>query len=203
MTIGLGNLSELKAYLLPESMLQRTDFDTPLSVIGKGVASGFDHYCNRVFARLAGATETFTADRDHYFVRRFPIETVTTLELLYSDNDGWEAQDSEFVTNTDNESGRLWFGFFVGDCETLVRVTYTGGYWVDPGDGTSQPANSTAVPDDLKFAWMTQCQHVWNSRDKLGKSLAKAEEPSSALSSLDLVPSVEACLRRHIRYEMT
>lgn len=203
MSIGLGNLAELKAYLLPAAMLQRTDYDTPLSVIGKGVASGFDKFCNRLFQRASGTTETFTADRDHYIVARYPIESVTSIELLDNDSDGWETQDLTGLINTDHSSGRLFFGYTFAETFSLGRVTYTGGYWIDPGDGTSQPSGSTAVPDDLKFAWFTQCQHVWASRDKLGVAIAKPEQPSSALSQLDLVPSVKACLREYIRYALT
>jgi hypothetical protein len=202
MSIGLGNLTELKSFLLPASLLMRTDFDSSLSLIGKGVAAGFDKYCNRKFQRGSGVTETFHADRDHWYVQRYPLETVTALALKYSDADGWETQDITDILSTEAESGRVWFGYYPGDYQTLARLTYTGGFWIDPGDGTTIPAGATAVPDEVKLAWLTQCQHMFGSRDNLGKTVAKENSKASPLADLDLVPSVKSCLESFVRYHI-
>ncbi len=64
------------------------------------------------------------------------------------------------------------------------------------------PSGATALPDDLKFAWLTQCEAAWQLRDKLGLSLAEGAESRRTLTlgQLQLVPEVEAILKNHIRY---
>jgi len=207
MSLGLGTLTELKAFVLhTEGLIQGTDFDTALSIIGSGVAASFDKYCNRIFKRGSGVTETIGANRDFYYVKRFPIESVTAFEILSDDTDGWQSLTvADAINNTINETGRLYFGFEHGTWYEQLRITYTGGYWYDETEDASDslPSGATQVPDDLKMAWYVQSQHLFNSRDNLGIRIAKDAEPNTALSSYDLVPEVKAILDDYIRYAMT
>lgn len=73
-------------------------------------------------------------------------------------------------------------------------------------DEEDMPAGATALPADLKFAWLTQCQLVWNAIDALGVGLGSNEARTAttrALSDLRLAPEVEQTLRDHRRYCLT
>ena len=67
------------------------------------------------------------------------------------------------------------------------------------------PTGATALPDDLKFAWLLQCEHVWKLRDKLGlaiAALAGSQAPSLTLAGAELVPEVAAICRAHRRFTL-
>ena len=201
MSLGLGTLTELKKHVLAESLRTGTDFDTALSSIGSGVAVAFDKHCNRTFARGSGVSETIGANRDFYYVRRYPIESVTSLEILSNDSDGWQTLAvADAINNTVNEIGRLYFGFEHGQWYEQLRVTYTGGYWVDQTEqGTDTlPTGATALPADIKLAWLTQCQHAFNQRDRLGASIGRPADPAAALNTYELIPEVKRMLDHRI-----
>lgn len=201
--IGLGNLTELKGQVLAESLRQGTDFDTALSSIGQGVAAAFDRFCNRTFSRGEGVTETFTADRTFYYVKRYPLESVSAVALKTSDSDGFVAQTvADFIEVSHLQFGRLYFGYEPGTWADEIRITYTGGYWFDTTENEtgSLPANATQLPNDIKHAWLLQCRHVWDSVDRLGSGIAKDPGTASILNAYDLVPEVRNILTRYIRY---
>ena len=79
MNIGLGNLTELKGQLLAASLRADTNYDGVITGIGLGVANLFDQYCNRTFGRTVGMMDTFSADRRHWYLRAFPVETITAV----------------------------------------------------------------------------------------------------------------------------
>lgn len=67
---------------------------------------------------------------------------------------------------------------------------------------TTCPDGATALPPDLKQAWLQQCQHVWLSSDCLGNAMADAKARAAVLDSLgklNVLPVVERTLRRYIR----
>jgi hypothetical protein len=68
------------------------------------------------------------------------------------------------------------------------------------------PEGATALPDDLKLAWLLQCEHVWKYRDKLGVSVAQSAKTGAemaGLGAIQLVSEVEATLRKYRRYALT
>src|SRR6185503_741 len=89
MNLGLGNLDELKRHLLSESMRAQTDYDAKITAIGRGVAGQFDKYCNRSFERAVDAKAEFNSDRDHYYLPRYPIESITSVEQRTTLAEGW------------------------------------------------------------------------------------------------------------------
>ena len=66
-------------------------------------------------------------------------------------------------------------------------------------------AGATALPDDLKLAWLLQCEHVWKLRDAQGVSLAEkaGTSPALTLAGANLVPEVKAILDGYVRYSLS
>ncbi len=210
MNLGLGNLYELKRHLLSESMRAQTSYDAAISSIGSGVAGQFDKYANRGFQRLAGATVEFSGDRDHYYLPRYPIEAITLIEQRFTLTDGWVPVPVEAVIlNRDDAIGLVHFYAQYLHYSVRLRVTYTGGYWMEclePGEEgypTEQPAGSTALPADVKLAWCLQCGRVWAAIDKLGVAIAQEEKVIPTLAGLELLGEVKQVLDAHKRFMLT
>lgn len=203
MDLGLGNLIELKRQLLPSTILNQTTFDTQVEAIGKGVAAAMQRYCNRKFGRAEGDLAYFSADRDHYFLPRYPVEAITKVELSYEPGT-WEEQ-TDAIANQELQSGWISFGGVLGDALTVVRVTYTGGYWYDTAEteDSVQPTGSVAVPDDLKLCWYMQSREVWNKADKLGTGIAQKPDQVTRLAELKWAPFVLVTLDQYRRFQIT
>lgn len=212
MDLGLGNLIELKRRLLPATMLTQTTYDAAVTQIGRGVAGLFEKFCNRQFARLAGAVDQFSGDRTSYITARYPLETITTLEQRDTISTGWVVQSLDLIINRDDSAGLLQFGAVLGSYLSQCRLTYTGGSWFDTSEtdppSRTPPAGATLLPDDVKEAWFLQCEAEWQVRDKLGTNLLKAGGGEAALlglslPGLDLIPIVKTKLAGHRRFQIT
>lgn len=208
MDLGLGTLYELKARLLAASLVSGTDYDVTLAQIGKGVAAGFDKHCNRLFARGAAVTEIASADRDHHYLNRYPVESVTKLELQTDTMTGW-VEITTSIVNTKLDSGLVYFGSSLGPWYAQLRFTYTGGYFyetkepTDNGYPTSTPSGATLLPADVKEAWLRQCDHVWGNRDQLGVALMADPNKEAKIQSIALTDDVKELLQGHVRYALT
>lgn len=203
--VGVSTLVKLKARLLAPGLRGGTDFDSVVTILGDGVADSFDGYCNRKLRRASGAIDEFSADRESWVLLRYPVETITTVQTR-SDTGSWTTQTS-LVQQQALESGVMQFTGQVGPETTRIRVTYTGGYWVND-DGT-QPSGSTEMPDDIVEAWMEQCKNVWDKVDPLGKSLTGqsggrgGQFLHNTIGALDLATHVKKMLMSHKRYCLT
>jgi hypothetical protein len=205
MNAGLANLATLKAFVLPEALASETTWDTRLATIGKGVAAAMERECGRSFLRTAGDTFVCSADRSYMVLPRFPVETVTTIEQQDDQTTGYVTLGATTLLNLDKASGIADFGSPLGSYNSLLRLTYTGGYWWDilePTDNdypASQPNGSTALPDDLKEAWLLQCQkHFERSR---GLSTAGVKEGEKQfLPSTKMDEGVLAMLSTYRRF---
>jgi len=211
MNAGLANLDTLKRHLLPESMIAQTNFDAKIANVGKGVASLLEKYCNRQFARVAGDKVEFTADRNAYWLPRYPVEIISAVEQKDSESAGYVAL-SDAVQNSNLKTGQVWFAAQLGESWSWLRITYTGGYFwnelepADVGYPTAQPGGSTALPDDIKLAWLLQCGRVWELVDKLGTNISPDKQiqfVTQSLAGLELIPQVKELLRGHIRYQIS
>jgi len=209
MNAGLGNLTELKAQLLAEALRVDTGYDAVLLAIGRGVAGQFDTFCNRKLARAEGDTYTVTADREQYYLPRYPVESVSQVELKTDEATGWVVQADDIILTKNPASGMVYLGSAYGPYYAHIRFTYTGGYWFDETEENNDtlPTGATALPADVKLAWILQCRAVWQSIDKLGTDILKtgssAAQAAASVSGLDLVSAVEKALQKHIRYAMT
>lgn len=201
----LGSLKFLKEQLLAEALRVDTAYDDALQTIGAGVAGQFEKFCNRKFARVENDTATCSADRDHFYLPRYPFETISEVAKQSDAASGFVALTSA-IQNTDPQTGLVFFNSRQGQWWETLRFTYTGGYWFDTSEDESgeMPAGATALPDDLRLAWVLQCKEVWNHNDKLGLGLAgtdPAKKPSFA--PLELISSVKEILNAYRRFQIT
>jgi hypothetical protein len=148
-------------------------------------------------------TCSFTADCDHFYLPRYPLEAVSLIERRDSIQTGWVTLDASTIMQMRESSGMIAFGGTLGSYFSTLRVTYTGGYWYDTtedGSGTL-PSGATKLPDDLKLAWYLQCRKVWQSIDKLGVKIMQGESGpgtvTDSLASLEIVPEVKGSWRLH------
>ena len=209
--LGLGNLISLKRRLLPADKLTSTTWDTLVTLIGKGVAAAFDRHCNRKFERDTAAVDTFTADRAHWLLNRFPVESIASITQQDDLTAGYVSLGAvaSVAQNWQANTGIIQFGGIMGTHLSQVRVTYSGGYWFETSEAenTTQPAGSTLLPEDVREAWMLQAKHAWSSLDKLGLDLAR--NPSDATSAtppmeaIKLLTGVKEMLAPHLRYQIT
>jgi len=207
MNAGLTNLETLKRHLLAETLVRERKFDAAIAAIGLSVAGLFDAYTNRKLAYLAGAEIIFTGERSHFVLPRYPLVSVTSVESRTSDADAWQAATGE-PSVTHPSSGIIRFSGVLGTELLQVRVIWTGGYWCDTQepdaeDPSVQPAGSTLLPDDLKGAFLLQCESIWGQRDKLGTGMLDKPSEKGAIASLELAPLVKAMLQGYIRYQLS
>jgi hypothetical protein len=208
MDLGLGNLIELKRQLLAPALQGQTAYDLLIQAIGGGVAKRFEKQANRKFARVVNEVCSFPADRDHFYLPRYPLESVSLIERRDTIQSGWVTLDSSTIIQT-NDAGLIAFGGTLGVWWSTLRVTYTGGYWYDTSEAEngSLPGGATKLPDDLKLAWYLQCRAVWQSLDKLGTQIAQTGAGpgtvTNTLAGLELIPEVAGVLKSYFRYQMT
>lgn len=204
MDLILSNLIKLKNRLLPSDYIGGTTYDTLLQQVGRGVASSFEEFCNRKFGRVVGATDIFTADRACWITSRFPIEAITAVDIKTDEAGGWQtAGDVNSAIETYNpQSGVVHFPSLLGEPTALIRVTYTGGYWIDTTEDNtgSQPAGSTLLPYYIEEAYYLQAMKVWETIDKQGANTGKSGGGTGSLlglslAGMDLVPIVRQMLR--------
>lgn len=208
MNAGLSNLYTLKTHLLGGSMVVDTQFDTVITAIGLGMAAHIENLCQRKLARAVGTTEVLPADYSHFPLQRFPLESVSSIELKLTEADGWETLTLNDVVSTIDLTAGIVFmaaNADAGPFDAQLRFTYTGGYWwetkepTDSGYPTTQPTGSTALPDDLRAAWLLQCQEVWNKRDKIGLGLVDKPNQQTTLDTLQLIPLVRVMIQDYVR----
>jgi hypothetical protein len=210
MNIGLGNLTELKGQFLAASLRTDTNYDAVIMGIGLGVANLFDQYCNRTFGRTVSAVDTFSADRRHWYLKCFPVETITAIAKKDSETDGFVASTlppdgNSLIQQTQLDQGYVMFISLQGYFFSRIQVTYTGGFWFDTTEnGTGvMPTTATPLPGAVKTAWYLQCQHVWKRWDKLGAQIAQNPEGQTALAGIELIPLVREMLNPWRRMQMT
>lgn len=213
MNAGFSNLLGLKKHLLATSQQSGTAYDTPITDLGLGIAAMIERYCGRQFLRIVADTAILAADQIQFLLPRFPLESISAIDLKVSESAGWVAQTvNDFIKTIGLAEGIVYLpeGADPGDYSTQVRFTYTGGYFwniLEPTDNsypTALPAGATALPADLKLAWLLQCRAVWNSFDKLGVNVAAPDDGSvgRALAELELSPQVKLMLNQFRRDQM-
>ena len=202
MNAGLGNLTELKGQLLAASLRSDSNYDNVISAIGLGVAAQFDQYCNRKLARLQNDVDQFRADRSHYYLKRYPVESISLCQRQDTLTDGWiNLPVTDLIQQWNLQIGYISFIALQGYEFSQLLVTYTGGFWFDSTEDGSgvQPSGSTLLPADLKLAWYLQCQNVWRQWDKLGNQISEHPESQDAAQSIVLAPAVKELLDEHRR----
>ncbi|MGA2540165.1 MAG: hypothetical protein ABSG78_01245 [Verrucomicrobiota bacterium] len=210
MNIGLGNLTELKGQLLAASLRSDTNYDAVITGIGLGVANLFDQHCNRTFCRTVGKVDTFSADRRHWYLNCYPVETITALAKKDDETDGFKAyalppDASSLIQAMQADQGYIMFISIQGYYWSRLQVTYTGGFWFDTTEDGSgvMPAGATGLPAAVKSAWYLQCQEVWKGIDKLGAQISENPEGQRSIRGMELAPMVKTLLNPFKRMQMT
>ncbi len=208
MNAGLTNLDTLKKVLLASSLAGETKFDARIAAIGLGMAGAFDKFCNRRLGYKANDTIQFSGDRPHYYLPRYPIVSVASIQMRYFRTDAW-ADISDQPISMNEEIGMVHFGYTLGRQPLQVLATWTGGYWFetlepeDDGYPSAAPAGAALLPDDLRSAFLLQCEHVWDSSDQLGTGLVDKPGEQSAIEKLDFPPIVKTILKGYVRYQLS
>jgi len=211
MDLGLGNFADVKGFVLTQGLQLDTQWDGVLQVIAGGIAERFSKYCNRKFARVVNDVATFDANRTHYHLPRYPLEIVTKVELRATYQDPWD-DITNTIVQVDEAIGQVFFGVFLADSLVMMRCTYTGGYWYDitePGDmghPVAIPSGATPVPPDLKGAWLMQCLHEFQCKDRLlpvGLADAVKSRTDARFEQMQLLPEVQNAIEQFRRYQIT
>lgn len=200
-SVTFTELEVLKANVLPGELSSRSDWDTQITAIALGVAESFDKHCNRTLARDTAKIDYFTADRDHANLTCYPVESITEVAEKTS-YDGSYTAVSNSILFLDEAAGLVHFSGNFGTRSTRLRVTYSGGFWVDTSvaqDG-SLPAGSVELPSDILGAFYQQVSHELTIRDVLGVASA-TQQANSHLQTLELLPRVKEILSKYIRWE--
>lgn len=200
-SVTFTEIDVLKTNVLPGELSARDDWDTQITAIALGVAAAFDKHCNRTLVRDTAKIDYFTADRDHANLTCYPIESITEIAEKTS-YDGSYTAVSNSILFLDEAAGLVHFSGNFGTKSTRLRVTYSGGFWVDTSvaqDG-SLPSGAAQLPSDLMGAFYQQVAHELTIRDILGVASA-TQQANSQLQTLELLPRVKETLAKYIRWE--
>lgn len=203
MNLGLGNLTTVKNHLQSPALAVATEFDDAIALIARGVSGLFERYTGRKFSRVEDDQYTVDADRLQIWLPRVPVEVITTIEQQDDLADGFYALTlADVIENQNLEKGWLFFVLMAGWRGSILRITYTGGYYfnVDEEVDLGCPAGQVEVPADLRLAWLMQIEHLWSQRDKLGVGLASKPGEESKLPSVELLPLVKQILDGYRRF---
>jgi gp6-like head-tail connector protein len=174
-----------------------TTDDTLLTNFIKSASARFESECHRLFERTVNAVEEFSGDVTDIRVARYPVESVSQFHLKDNETDGWQLQ-----SNADYLIRRgcvIWLGSALGTQYQHAKVTYTGGYVLPPN---TPGAGQTALPDDLEQTCVEQVAYWYQNRHRLGLLSVPADGRTFyQLAKIDLLPQVEAVLKKYERWE--
>jgi hypothetical protein len=198
---GYRNLDVLKGRVLPGDLGDDSSWDDDLRAIGLAVAAEFDRFTGRLLRRAVDTVFETTADKRSVVVPAYPVESVKSVTLT---SGGMTNTVTEAIQTILNQSGIIDFSGRLGSHLAKLQITYTGGYWLDAGDGTAMPAGATALPDDLLHAWFQQCRSVCDAEGTFRqkgaeKPSARKMEPALRMDTLVLTPAVRRTLQLYLR----
>ena len=200
LSAGFSTVTWLKSRLLPNAATDQTDWDEAIAALGLSMAGKFEGYCGRKFARAEGTSDRFNARGTAWVLTRYPVESITSVVIREPGGDSVELDDDEW--QIDEPSGLLETLSIAGSRHDRIIITYTGGYWLDPRDGTAQPAETDALPAEILEAWVTQCQHEAESRGLFNAASLRSQKDESEpkTSTLGLLEYVTETLNPYRRF---
>jgi hypothetical protein len=176
-----------------------TTDDAILSAALVGISQRAVNESNRAFDYQAAATFVFRGDDLDIRVDRYPLISVAGFETKSNEADGWQA-----VTGADvpdfliGPAGNIIeLSEQLGSSRQVARVTFAGGYSLPGTTNTGVPA----LPDDLEQSVIEQVCYWYQRRAQLGVTSMSGDGGSvSFFSKLDLLPGVQAVIKRYERY---
>ena len=185
LSAGLSTLTYLKSRILPAAAAVETTHDAALARLGLAIAGRMETACNRKFDRAVGAVDTFGAWTLCVTLKRYPVETLTTVQVR--DPAGALAATTDYAA--DNDAGMISFETVPGMRSERLVVTYTGGYWLDPRSlpATALPTGATPLPEDLLELWLAEVQLHAETRglfEAVGLRVQKDSDKAKLLSGL-------------------
>ncbi len=123
----------------------------------------FEKECNRFFKRQENFSEEFPADQTELSVSCYPIESITSIEIKRSEQNGWESIDDAIYIMRYKCIVSLLRP--AGSSREQIRITYTGGY-VLPDEPCTD--GQTPLPSDLEDACIEQAAYFFKNRERLG-----------------------------------
>lgn len=200
LSAGFATVTYLRSRLMPEEAAGESEWDAAVAALGKSVAAKFDRHCSRGFARAENQIDKFSARAAAWVLTRYPVEDIATVELV--DPDGTAGVIAEGDWWLDEKPGLLETETIAGAKRQKIRITYTGGYWLDPRDGTAMPADATPLPDDVLEAWILQCQHEAESRGLFHAVSFRSQKDEGSPKTADagLLEAVTETLRPFRRF---
>ena len=209
MNCGLTNLDRLKKHLLANSLAGETKWDQVITDLGLAVAALFDATINRDLAYQVNSEITFTGDRGHYVLPRYPIVSIASIQMRYFDAEPWMDITGQPI-RSNAATGIVYFGGVLGTEALQVKMVWTGGYWFetlepdDEGYPSAAPAGVAVLPNDLTGAFLFQCRAVWQLIDKTGADiLTSGKESQTSLQTMVLIPMVRQMLNEYTRYQLS
>jgi hypothetical protein len=171
-----------------------TATDTLLTQIIESVGARFDSETGRKLERTVGYTEEFTADLAVLVLGCTPVEEVTKVETWDMDAVAWAERTVRRVVLAGSV---LRLGEVLGDANTRLRVTYTGGYVFPP---TVASAGQTEVPVVLERAAIEQAAMMYQIRTTTGIYRVEASGGTYLeVADREWVPWVRTVLKRYRR----
>jgi hypothetical protein len=197
---GFATVTYLRSRLMPQEAAGETEWDESVAALGLSVAGKFDRHCNRFFTRAVGTVDQFSARASAWVLRRSPVEAISSVVLRAPDNSLQAIAAGDWWL--DKAAGILESDVSTSDRRQQIEITYTGGYWLDPRDGTALPAGATALPYDVLEAWVLQCQHEAESRGLFHTVSFRTQKDASApkTATAGLLDGVLETLRPYRRY---
>lgn len=183
LSAGFATTLYLRSRLMPEEASGETEWDAAVAALGKSVAAKFDRHANRGFARVEGEINVFSARATAWTLKRYPVETVSQVRT----RDTMDAYTTIAAGEwwIDKAAGLLETRSTAGSQSDKLVVAYTGGYWLDPRDGTVMPVGATPLPDDLLEAWVLQCQHEAEARGLFHAVSFRTQKDESSPKTID------------------
>lgn len=162
MNAGLSNLIWLKKRLLLASDVSGSTCDDAVAAVGLGVAGMFEDEMDRKLGRVAGDAYEAPGDRTYYVLPRYPVETVTAVQVRDYLGESWASYSLNY--NLLPVSGLVTFVSWPASRGGSVKITFTGGFWWDTTEDNTgtQPSGSTIVPEGLRNAWAMACKTLWD-----------------------------------------
>lgn len=205
MNLVLANLATLKAWLLPETWQTETQKDDIIEALGLGVAGAIETFCNRKLGRETAEQTLHPANEAVLHLARYPLEAKPTVEVRRGSGTTFESV-SDTVVQWRADIGQIVFNGEVGSREDVLRITATGGYWIDISEDESgeMPEGATAMPKALVSAWQMQCRHLWTQMKLFGNTGENPAEQQNGhlLAGFDLLPVVKTMIAPYRRFTL-